>query len=455
MLGDRFLDNLGALLDRSPPTSGRPGPGSDQGGVSRRRPDISGSLSRPAFENQIEWALGGAQQLVPGRLIFLRASPIADRFGEKWEAAAEHAEAIAAQTIERHLSLPDDAYHHFDKLTYLLLFTKMPPAAASAAAARIAVELAEQLVGASWTADMLTLVTVFGRLPDALEARAIPFGEPRKSSLLDRIVTSAEAGERAAPSRAVDDPLRDPAVVYRPMWDVRLGVLSTYLAVPARRSAAGDVHAGRHELVEPGDVDGGARLDRAVVARVAADLDAAVAAGRKFLVGVPVHFDTLAARAARAEYRAACEAIPAAARKLVIFELVDVPTGVPTGRLQEFCSILRNRARSVIACLPLMTTDFSAFAEAGVLSVGTDVADEHGPERTLIVQLHRFAAAAEKAKLDPFVHGLRTTSLTSSVVGAGFRYVDGNSVRSLVDAPQELRRYRPADLYLALYQGRQ
>ena len=60
----------------------------------------------------------------------------------------------------------------------------------------------------------------------------------------------------------------------------------------------------------------------------------------------------------------------------------------------------------------------------------------------------------DKLKLDAYVHGLRTTSLTSSAVAAGFRYVDGNSVRSLADAPREVQRYSPADLYAKLLQER-
>jgi len=454
----RILERLAALLAKTPSA---PSPSEDPQEAVRRATrsngELSGGLTPTAFESQLAWALGGATQLLPGRLVFIRANGIVQRFGPKWEAAAERAEAIAARTIERHLSLPDDAYLRLDALTYLVLFAKTPAAIASAASARIATEIAEQLLGASWGPELLTLLTVFGRIPDGLEARSIPITGPSGGSLLDQILKSAEAGEQAgaADEDAVSDPFREASVVYRPMWDVQLGVLSTYLAVPAQRTTSGELRPGTFEMLAGGDAELMARLDTIIVGRVAAELEASIAAGRTFLVGIPVHFDTLAARGSRTEFLAACDAIPTAARRLVIFELLDVPAGVPVGRLQTISSLLKGRSRAVIACVPLQTTDFSSFSEAGVLSVGTDVAQDSSGERMLIAQMHRFVAAAEKAKLHPFIHGLRTTSLTSSAVAAGFRYVDGNSVRSLVDAPQELRRYEPADLYQKLAQGRE
>lgn len=457
---NRFLESLTALLSRPSPTPAQ-APAGEVSHASRRagrgRETLTGSLTPAAFEAQLEWALGGAKQLLPGRLVLIRAGGIATHFGPRWKSAAEKAESIAAQTIERHLSLPDDAYVRLDTLTYLVLFSRTPAATANAAAARIATEIAEQLLGSSSEPELLNLLTVFGRIPDGLEARSIPIASPRSGSLLDQILKSAEAGEKAgaAGADAGGDPLRDTTVVYRPMWDVQLGVLSTYLAVPSRRIATGELRAGMSEVLAAGDAELTARLDAIVVARVASELEASIAAGRKFLVGIPVHFDTLAARGSRTEFLAACEAIPLAARRLVIFELLGTPAGAPVGRLQTICSLLKSRARSVIACMPLQTTDVSSFGEAGVLSVGTDIAQDSGTERGIIVQMQRFVSAAEKAKLHPFVHGLRTTSLTSSAVAAGFRYVDGNSVRSLVDAPQELRRYRPADLYQRLAEGRE
>lgn len=459
-LPNRFLESLTALLSRPPPAPAR-APAGELTPASRRngrgREDLSGSLTPAAFEAQLEWALGGTKQLLPGRLVFFRASGIAAQFGERWKSAADRAESIAAQTIERHLSLPDDAYVRLDTLTYLVLFSRTPAATANAAAGRIATEIAEQLLGTSWEPEQLTLLTVFGRIPDGLEARSIPIPGPRSGSLLDSILRSAEAGEKLGSGReaSADDPFRETTLVYRPMWDVQLGVLSTYLAVPAQRTASGELRAGTSEMMTAGDAELTARLDAVVVGRVAAELEESVAAGRKFLVGIPVHFDTLAARGSRTEFLAACDAIPLAARRLVIFELLNVPVGVPVGRLQTISSLLKSRARSVIVCVPLQTNDFSSFSEAGVLSVGADVAQDGGAERTIIAQMQRFVAAAEKAKLHPFIHGLRTTSLTSSAVAAGFRYVDGNSVRSLIDAPQELRRYQPADLYMKLAQGRE
>lgn len=445
-----------ALLSRTP----RPAPAAARPIADRSakaREGLAGGLSPEAFETHLEWVMAGSKQLLPNRLILIKATGIAEAFGERWASAKERAETIGQQTLERHLSLPEDAYMHIGPLSYLVLFAKTPQTTAAATAARVATELADQLLGSSWTSETLTILSVFGRLPDQLESRHIPVEPPGKSNLLDMIMRSAVAGEKAALADAgtTKGPFDDTLVVYRPMWDVQLGVLSTYLAVPARKGETGDILAGRHEVLGGADAETAAKLDIALVGKVATDLDAAAKAGRKFLAGIPVHFDTLAARATRGTFIAACDAISPAVRRLVLFELVEIPVGVPAGRLHEISSLLKARARAVIACLPIHTQEFSSFSDAGILSIGTDLSQDGGSERAVIAQMGRFVAAAEKAKTHAFVHGLRSISLTSSAVAAGFRYVDGNSVRSLVDAPQELKRYSAGDLYLKLLEGRE
>lgn len=164
-MSNRFLDSLAALLSRmsEAPSRGTAGPEAAARRGARAKDDLSGGLTPIAFESQLGWVLGGATQLLPGRLVFIRATGIVQRFGPKWEAAADRAEAIAARTIERHLSLPDDAYLRLDALTYLVLFAKTPTAIASAASARIATEIAEQLLGASWVSVFRLFRTDRGR----------------------------------------------------------------------------------------------------------------------------------------------------------------------------------------------------------------------------------------------------------------------------------------------------
>ncbi len=452
----KLLANMQTLLSRAPrPAAPAARPVADRS--ARAGEGVTGGLSPEAFETHIEWVMAGSKQLLPNRLIVIKATGVSEAFGERWVSAKERAETIGQQTLERHLSLPEDAYMRIGPLSYLVLFAKTPQTTAAATATRVATELADQLLGSSWTPEMVTLLSVFGRLPDQLESRHIPIEAPGKPNLLDMIMKSAAAGEKAAlaDSGATKGPFDDTLVVYRPMWDVQLGVMSTYLAVPARKGENGDILAGRLEVLGGADAETAAKLDIALVGKVAADLDAAARAGRKFLVGIPVHFDTLAARTMRDAFISACDAIPPAVRRLVLFELVEIPVGVPASRLHVITALLKGRARAVIACVPIHAPEFSSFSDAGVLSIGTDVSQDAASERVVIAQMHRFVAAAEKAKTHAFVHGLRSISLTSSAVAAGFRYVDGNSVRSLVDAPQELKRYSAGDLYLKLLEGRE
>ncbi|MBV8535492.1 MAG: hypothetical protein JO128_07860 [Alphaproteobacteria bacterium] len=61
--------------------------------------------------------------------------------------------------------------------------------------------------------------------------------------------------------------------------------------------------------------------------------------------------------------------------------------------------------------------------------------------------MERFAAAAKRVGLVAYVHGLQSVSLATSAIGAGFDFVDGDVVKSVVDQPQAAYGFDMSDLF--------
>ncbi|MBL8692449.1 MAG: response regulator [Rhodospirillaceae bacterium] len=105
----KLLATMQALLSRTPrPAAARPV--TDRS--ARAGEGLAGGLSPEAFETHLEWVMAGSKQLLPNRLILIKATGIAEAFGERWASAKERAETIGQQTLERHLSLPEDEEGH-------------------------------------------------------------------------------------------------------------------------------------------------------------------------------------------------------------------------------------------------------------------------------------------------------------------------------------------------------
>lgn len=241
---------------------------------------------------------------------------------------------------------------------------------------------------------------------------------------------------------------------YRPVWSPAHGVISAYLCVPlVPTSDAGPVY-GEAELTLGNDPEETVRLDFAVLHHVLAELQIVVQGQPRLLLTMPVHFETLSASTHRHAYakELAAGITPETARLLVI-ELVGIPDGVPQMRMVELVTPLRPHCRTMTARVRLELADFSALKVLGILSVGCDIADTLAPELVVMQRMGRFTRAGEKAHLVTHIRGVRSLSLLSVALGAGFRYLDGDAVSPMVDRPRKIVKFSLADAYRPLVEA--
>src|SRR4051812_48349994 len=167
---NRLLNALLRGLSGSPreTAAGPAAPSSPSKQTPAAKPYVRGELPPDEMEQQLARLLGETNCLNRGQLILLDAKNLVDKFGKQWPSLAERAEEIICQSIEKE-QRPGDGYTRLEGLTYLLMYPTKGPGLGEAAAVRIVLDIAERLVGASWTADLFILRTVFGCLPDALE----------------------------------------------------------------------------------------------------------------------------------------------------------------------------------------------------------------------------------------------------------------------------------------------
>ncbi len=240
-------------------------------------------------------------------------------------------------------------------------------------------------------------------------------------------------------------------LVYRPMWDVRRNALATYICVPAADAVGGTAMAGEAAIPGFDNPKMAFELDKLVLQRVIQDLWVLQSTGRKLLLIAPVHFETLASGHRRQEYIRWCKAIPEESRKLVIFELVAAPDSIPAGRLSGLAAQLRSYSRAVILRTSVTSSQVYPPWETGIFAIGADLSGSDRREGELMKDMNRFVAAAAKSSLKCYVHGSGSVSLTTAAVGAGFDYIDGDVITTVVDAPVDGYHFEARNIYANPY----
>lgn len=452
---------------------------------------IQGRTGMPKFEERVRGLLAYSAEGAGGRVHFIGLSDVRAHYGNRWPSMAEKTHHIAREAIKRRLT-KQDLFTGYKDEGYILVFSRLEEEAAQMKCGLIAQEIGKRLFGEN-DFDRIDIVSVSADDEGRISSETVTVGQISER-VVARKKATALATEVEIPTKAGDTPRQSPAIkprpafkgrrtrhlpipdeempvlvpsagwteegeadglnasqfVYRPMWFVERKVISAHLSVPARVGEDGTMLFGGAAMPASRASSENAALDGLTLRRVIDDLRRIDADKRQLILVAPVHFITLADPRTRSLFTTLCGTMPEQLRRLAVFELIGLPRGVTSAALLKALSLLKPFGRAVLVRHRLDTKDFSHLRGLGVFAVGVDVGNLPLRELTMIRYLDRFKQAAGLHDLSTYVHGLSSISLISSAVGAGFDYIAGDPVMSVIETPESIFPFDLENLYQPL-----
>ncbi|MFC7335066.1 hypothetical protein [Rhodocista pekingensis] len=416
--------------------------------------------------------------------------------GPRWPAAAARVQMLAEHMLVE-LSGPDDLWFRFEDDHYIVVFAHLDKAEAQARCARFIARLNALLLG---TPDLTGLVfeTVLidarslavervplhsmmdetapaSRVPPAaaspaatpglpaaqIPAAQAPAGEvPTGSGGLGSggapgplagaaVPQPGGAGEaRPVPGAPQPSSLPVPPPIelrYEPVWDVRAGAVTTYLA-RAVREGSGGMHGVGYEVLSDHRPDSIASLDGLVLMEARSVLAELFENRFRLLISVPVHVETLAQAGRRSAYMDICRETPRHLTPFILFWLHGLGPGVPAGRLAELVGMLKPFSRAVLAHLDLGQIDPAPLVTGGLSMVGMDLPlPVQTPAR--LPEVLRLLAALNRRGLHLYAGGVRHGETALALARAGVDYIYGPAVGPLRATPEHMLRFSESDLH--------
>ncbi|HEX9702064.1 MAG TPA: hypothetical protein VGA19_04375 [Rhodospirillales bacterium] len=401
--------------------------------------------------------------------------------------AMKKAEVIAQAVIEDNLR-DGDAFVHNDVGVYGFLFPGMSKAAAELKSQAITDQIARLLTDADelfgdiefesenrrrqgWSlADVVNArkkaeITAGADDEDPKKQREIAEKQTQANLAIQQMTvrpkTEADAADAGSSAWWTGGPAVHQAraalpegiqTAFRAVWNVRNKMLTAYCAVPVVKSA-GDV---LEPVVTSTDDNGNAPAyaaagcDFFVQEEALKKLHLLVGAGHKVLLILPVHFSTVDLNDYFVSYMQRVRNLGEKEKKLIVYEMTDVPRDAPAHRIRDTVTRLRQVARSVLVRVPLDGTKLAGWAETGIHAVGCECPPSQRSERSLMAKLDRFAGNADDIGIRKFVYGLSTRSAATAALAAGFDYIEGNVVRPPADSPTYVQPFESQDLFAGL-----
>lgn len=410
---------------------------------------------------------GPQARLRAGALHMIGLDPVQRRLGEHWPAAQEHVHQLVAALLREHLD-ERDVFYRLDPVSYFLLFAGLDREQAGDKAAALAEAIRSTLAASLPDADRLAVRAAVMELPVAA-LRDAGSMEEMAALLKDTVAETPDSPPTAElvpvpaspPPRAEPEPEPEPVPVpvpagtlwdaslpercpirFRPVWNQRNRLFSAALVTVLNPDTGQPIQMepGPHPASLWGIIEA---FDRAALNAAVRGLKAMAVTGRRAVVVVPVHYETLAGSRSREALLEPARMLPAEVRRMLAFELDDVPVGTPRARLQEIVGMLRPCARSIMARIPLDARRMTGYAEAGCFAVSTNLPGG-GEAGALLPELSGFARRGSLLNLDVMLRNADSPAALAVALKAGFRYVSGSAAAELMETPGPLDGTLPA-----------
>lgn len=430
-------------------------------------------LTETKLDIQIQRLLASSDTARLGQLNIIGLEKVSDPFGEKWNRVAPKGMQIAEGVLRTHLTQTDIAVS-LGNLGYLILFKNLTRNEADIKAAMIAAEIANRLLGGIQEADDVSIVSVNETpegdilleektLLDVVTTQASEQVDKLQNDVSERDATGPKWKDAAHTKRKQENPparpsqspefkpsLEDIQFVYKPLWDVRRKVLSTYWCQPVAKNALGNPVFGYDIYAECGANNDYPELDLLTLKAASQTLEDLHGRGRRVLLATPVHSQTLLSMKEFTKFRQFCQSMDDDLLRDLIFELQGVTDVSAHRNVLELVSALKSLGRAVVLPVNLNRTHFEELRSRGFDTVAADVSAFEGDEVQLMKLMDTFVAGASHAGLRTVAHSIQTINLATLAVAAGFDYVEGEAVHETVDHPEHVFRYKSDDLFAKL-----
>lgn len=344
--------------------------------------------------------------------------------GSRWDKMRESIYSRIEAILRQKLG-PSDFFIRIDDVSYLVTIPAVEPEEAQICCLRVAHELHTGLLGPCSISQLR--IAVATAASDAALALS-PIVAPQILTLaeragIDELVGGAQNdGPSARRASFVTASAPQSELVHRfvPIWDARVEAISAYRCMV--------------EPIEP-ETDARTPADKARAAlrialealdRSAAALEKGAARGERFLVHLRVSFETLTSPAARMEFVSACRALSHELRPYLVFEIGELPVGVPQSRLSELVTTVRAFGRAVTAEAALRNPTLTMYQGIGLQAIGLNLARQQ--DSLTRIEIERLAASAKRFGMLAFLSEIPNAALVEFARSQGVQWLSGPAI---------------------------
>ncbi|HWA03341.1 MAG TPA: hypothetical protein VG819_07410 [Rhizomicrobium sp.] len=360
--------------------------------------------------------------------------------GARWEKMREAVHQRMEMLLRQKLG-PSDFFIRVDDVSYLVTIPSTDAEEVQVCCLRVAFELHTGLLGPC-TIGQLQIASATARDDETLVVTPIVvpqiFALAERAGIDELVRAGAPAVDREGGRFAGGQGRYYRVRHFVPIWDARAEAVSAYRCVVEALEPVSQAPTPKAKAHAALSIALGT-LDCAVQA-----LETHIARGERFLVHVQIPFETLSSPVARMEFVAACRALSHELRPYLVFEIGDLPVGVPQSRLNDLVTTIRPFARGIAAEVALRNPTLVMYQGIGLYAIGLNLS---GPPDSLTrVEIERLAINARRFGISAFLSEVSNTPLIEFARECGVQWMSGPAILKSVEQPGPMIRLHASEV---------
>jgi len=168
--------------------------------------------------------------------------------------------------------------------------------------------------------------------------------------------------------------------------------------------------------------------------------------GERFLLWIPISYELISSPVGRMEITKVCRGLSAELRPYLIFEISDLPYGVPQSRMSDLVGSLRPFCRGVAAQLPARIANYGAYFGVGLQAIGLSLSAAATAGTEMGSEIFKLTVAAKKQNIKTFVLDVPNCELMLSARDLGVNLISSALIGAPLDTPATVKRLFARDI---------
>lgn len=230
-------------------------------------------------------------------------------------------------------------------------------------------------------------------------------------------------------------------VVFLPSWDSRRQAL-TWNFSRARREYRNQTLFGSDVLLGNDSLELLRALDRSVAIAGQRAFQVRHNQGANCVVGISVHYPTIAKGADRTAYFSLHQPIPKHVRKFFLLRVDAIPDGAPLGQMQDVLRSVKGFGASLMAMLRFGDRDLRRFEGCGVDTFGVELPaamSRRGPKDDEVMALAELVASARLLKAEIALFNVDSFDVLEMALATGVRFFAGDAISGDLSLPAAMQ----------------